>query len=115
MVGRRTIAVALIALALGAAPRRACHAAPVDEAAFIAELAKAKRLLANGNADEGMRVTKEALRVHDNQDYVRAKRAELEDLVRRLAFRAECPPPDPATLVKGTLKKYVSKTGEIKV
>jgi len=44
---------------------------------------------------------------------VRAKRVDLEDLVRRLAFRLEGPPPDRATLVRGTLEKHVSKTGDL--
>jgi hypothetical protein len=114
---RRTwIFSALAALALGAVPVARTAAAPTQgEPAFLAEVEKARRLLAAGNAKEGMRVTAEALRAHEDQDYARAKRAELEDLVKRLAFRAECPPPDPKTLVRGDLQKYVSKTGELKI
>jgi|GEM_PF-4254858 len=85
------------------------------ESAFGSALGLAKGHLAAGRGAEGLRVVKAALEKHVNQDYVRAKRADLEDLVRRLAFCAECPAPDPQSVVKGTLKKFVSKSGEIEI
>src|SRR5262249_54261207 len=100
--------VVLCALALapaGGARAQDAPAAPVpDEPAFLAALNTARTLLAGGRANEGLKLVAETLETHRGKDYVRAKRPDLEDLVKRLSFRAECPPPDPQTVVKGTLK-----------
>jgi tetratricopeptide (TPR) repeat protein len=119
---RRSARVAVASLAtavlLGLAPHVARPdppAAAAGEREFLSALERARRLLASGDVVEGRRLAGATLARHEGQDYVRAKRADIEDLVTRLAFRAECPPPDPATLVQGTLTKYVSKTGEIEV
>ncbi|HVG93999.1 MAG TPA: hypothetical protein VND21_06095 [Planctomycetota bacterium] len=116
----RWMAVALAgALAVGvtASARGAdAPAAPVvDEAAFVAALDTARGILASGRGGDGLRLLERVLEEHKGRDYVRAKRLDLEDLVHRLAFRAEVPPPDPQTVVKGKLKKFVSRTGELEI
>lgn len=98
----------------GRVPARGDGATP-DEKAFLAALEQAKGHLAGGRAAEGLKVVATALEKHAQKDYARAKRADLEDLVRRLSFRAECPPPDPQLVVKGKLKKFASKSGEIDI
>ena len=96
------------------APAPAATGAPT-EADFLAAIARARWQLSSGDSTGGQQTLDDALTLHGDQDYVRAKRADLEDLVKRLAFRAACPPPDPATLVKGTLKKWVPKTGDLEI
>src|SRR5205085_4648457 len=64
---------------------------------------------------EGLSLVQKALGEHQGKDYVRAKRPDLEDLVRRLAFRADCPPPEPQSVVKGKLKKFVSRSGDLEI
>ena len=98
----------------GTAPAPAAATAPTEED-FLAALARARAQLAAGDGSGGQRTIDDALALHGDQDYVRAKRVELEDLVKRLAFRKECPPPDPATMVKGSLKKFVAKTGDFEI
>ena len=117
MIGRRRFSLTVAVCLLSGTPHHAGAADPVvpTETAFLSALDRARSLLAGGNATAGQKALDEALVVHAQQDYVRAKRGELEELVRRLAFCCECPPPDPATLVKGVLKKWVSKTGDIEL
>ncbi|MBL9086676.1 MAG: DUF1570 domain-containing protein [Planctomycetia bacterium] len=86
-----------------------------NEKAFRAALDASKAHLAAGRGKEGLAHLKTTLEKHREQDYARAARPDLEDLARRLAFCADCPPPDPQSVVKGTLKKFVSKTGDIEI
>lgn len=104
-------ALALVSRAVGAwaGPE------PLGEKEFLASLERAKALIVAGDAKSAKKATDDLLAKHTGRDYARARRADLEDLVTRIAFRTECPPPDPQTLVKGTLKKYVSKTGEVEI
>jgi tetratricopeptide (TPR) repeat protein len=123
----RAAVLAAAALFLCGAPARMARADPPappaappaavapTEAQFLASLDRSRVLLGAGDAKGGQKTLDEALALHGEQDYVRAKRADLEDLAKRLAFRMDCPPPDPATLVKGTLKKFVSRTGELEI
>ena len=90
-------------------------AATADEPAFLGALEDAKAALKSGRAPAGLKILSEALEKDRGQDYVFAKLPEIEDLCHRLSFRAECPPPDPKTLVNGELKKFVSKTGELEI
>ncbi len=86
-----------------------------NEAAFGTALEAAKAHLAAGRGKEGLAHLKTTLEKHRERDYVRARRPDLEDLARRLSFCADCPAPDPQSVVKGTLKKFVSKTGDLEV
>ena len=85
----------------------------VDEASFLKSLEQARSMLKAGRGAEGLRIVQAALDLHKGQDYVRAKRPDLEDVVRRLAFRIECPPPEPQSVVKGKLVRFVPLTGQL--
>ena len=115
----RFVVPALAALLLLAAPlgtaRGGDPAPAVDEPAFLDALKQAKGLLADGRGTAGLELVKKTLELHQEKDYVRAKRSDLEDLVRRLAFRTECPPPEPKSLVKGELRRYIPMTGDIEI
>ena len=104
------------ALCLGSARASARADGPAgDEPSFLAAIEDAKRALSSGRAVAGLKMVQDVLEQNRGQDYVFAKVPEIEDLARRLSFRAECPPPDPKTLVKGDLKKFVSTTGDMEI
>ena len=116
---RRLAAVVGVVWALGAgqaARGQDAPAAPAEptEEAFLAALDRAKANV-NGLAGEAKRLLLEALEANRGRPWVAAKRAAVEDLARRIAFRAECPPPDPQTVVKGRLRKFVSSSGAIDI
>jgi hypothetical protein len=57
----------------------------------------------------------DALERHRDTDHVFAKRLTVEDLAGRIAFRQAVPPPDPQTVVKGKLKRFLSFSGLVEV
>src|SRR5262245_58359065 len=100
------IAVALGLLALSG-PRLSARAEePAGEPAFLASIEEAKAALLEGRGTRGLDLLTKALEAHKGQDYVRAKKAALEDLVKRLSFRCSCTPPEPQAVVKGRIKRY---------
>lgn len=112
------IAAALLGGFLLAGPARPVALADepvVDEPAFLACLGQARACLAGGRAGEGLKIVDAALEQHKGKDYVFGKRPELEDLVHRLAFRAECPPPEAKSVVKGDLRKFISMSGDLEI
>jgi len=109
------IAALCAALLVGSShPLRADAPAPTP-AAFATALDQMKAHLAAGRAEQGLKLLRQTLETHARQTHAFAKRAELEDLARRLSFRCECAPPDPQVVVKGTLRKFTSKTGDLDI
>jgi tetratricopeptide (TPR) repeat protein len=106
-------AVVATAFALPESLGRAEPPAGPGEPALVASLERARGMLAAGKAEEGLKIVRQALVAHVDQDYARAKRVEIEDLVHRLAFAAEVGGADPQSVVKGKLKRFVSKTGDV--
>jgi len=91
--------------------------APVEktEAVFVAALDRVKANLAIGNAVDAMKMLLDALESHRGEDYVIGKRAMVEDLARRVAFRQKIKPPEPQSVVKGKLRKFISSSGAIEI
>lgn len=90
-------------------------AAPPTEAAFLAELDRAKANLSAGKPADARKVLLDALERHRATDHVFAKLLTVEDLAGRIAFRATVPPPEPQTVVKGKLKKFLSFSGLVEI
>ena len=121
------IAVTLAALAVAGAPRplvagrpaprrrSAPAAAAPTEAQFQTALDRARLLLARATRRAGRRrsTTRSPSTARRTTSARSAPTSRTSS--SRLAFRIECPPPDPATLVKGKLKKFVSKTGDLEI
>ena len=101
--------------ALAADAPAAPAAAPPTEAAFLAELDRAKANLSAGKPADARKVLLDALERHRDTDHVFAKRLTVEDLAGRIAFRQAVPPPDPQTVVKGKLKRFLSFSGLVEV
>jgi tetratricopeptide (TPR) repeat protein len=105
-----------IAWVLGcAAPAARGGEDPLTEKAFLADVEKARATLASGKPADGLKQLEGALQRHEGRDYARAKRVDLEDLVRRLAFAAEAPAPQPKDVVNGKLLSYSSNPSKVKI
>ncbi len=92
---------------------RAEEATPKAE--FEKALRVAKRMLQNERPKSGMRILKKALETHARKDYVYARKADIEDVIRQLAFGTENKLPKPEDVVAGKLLKYTPKTGKIHI
>ena len=68
-----------------------------------------------GKPADARKLLLEALERHRDTDHVFAKRLTVEDLATRIEFRASVPPPDPQTVVKGRLKKFLSFSGLVEL
>ncbi len=108
---------ALVGLPRVRAPRRACadDAPAPSEAAFLLDLDRVKANLSSGQASVAMKMLLASLETNRDRDYAFGKRAAIEDLARRIAFRTECPLPAPQTVVKGKLRKFVSSSGALEI
>ena len=117
MFGRRVgLALAMVfALGGGLVPVVARAADEPTEKAFLAGVEKARGLLASGKAADGLKLAQELLKTHAEKDYVRAKRADLEDLFKRLSFGVRCPTPAPKDVVKGKLVSYMTNPVRVKI
>src|SRR5688500_8561334 len=115
MLGRRFgLGLALVfALGGGLAPVVARAAEEPTEKTFLAGLEKARALLASGKAADGLKLVQDLLKTHERKDYVVGKRADLEDLAKRLSFGVRCPMPTPQDVVKGKIPWYTGSTGRI--
>lgn len=100
----------LLVVLLLAAP---ALAGPADE--FTQGLEQLQEFGRAGRWKVVARKLPELLEKHQGAAYVRARRAALVDLVRRGAFRAAHPPPDPKKVVQGTLHSWNPKTRAIKI
>lgn len=114
---RRFLAVVALGIALPSGRSATAGDAPVEktETVFVAALDRVKANLAVGNADDAMKMLLDALEAHRGEDYVIGKRAMVEDLARRVAFRQKVKPPEPQSVVKGKLRKFISSTGAIEI
>lgn len=94
---------------------RAEDAPAGDPEAFEKGLERLFEFYEDDRCEKGLAELKTLLAAHANQPYARGRRAELEDLARRLAFRAQAKIPEPESLISGRLVKWNGRTGKIKV
>ncbi len=86
-----------------------------DRAAFEKGLATARRAADRGEWRACLSQLDRLLIDHAEQDYVRARRIEIEDLHRRASFRAATPTPHARSLVGGEWLAGDVRTGRIKL
>ncbi|MBI1850151.1 MAG: tetratricopeptide repeat protein [Planctomycetes bacterium] len=88
----------------------------VDPAAdFGKGLDECQRFITQGRWRDAQTRLDALLREHEGKDYVRQKRAEIEEDMERCAFRLKFTPPDPKTLISGELQSWNPSTGDIKL
>ena len=107
--------VSLLLLVCIPAPVCAEEPLPVTEDVFAAQLEKIRGKCKRGRCKQGLGDLKELLATHEKKPWVSARRADLLDLTRRLAFGAKFPAPDPDELVSGKIKSYNPRTGRINI
>jgi hypothetical protein len=73
------------------------------------------RLYDSGKAEAGCKALQSLLEEHTRQPYAYARRVEVEDLARRLAFRRQVQVPEPESVVSGDLRKWDGSRGEITI
>ncbi len=84
-------------------------------AAFEAGLEEAHDHLGRERCRKGLALVQELLAGHESAPYVLARRVEIEDLVRRLAFGVAHPPPKPQDVVHGKLIRYLPTSGKLRI
>ena len=118
MISRCAAAALLTALVLGLGTPGLYAGdgpAPGDPEAFEKGLARVASLADADRADAALEALQELLADHVGQPYARGRRAEIEDMARRLSFRAGAAIPEAETLVSGKLQKWDARSGKIKI
>ncbi|MBK8095812.1 MAG: DUF1570 domain-containing protein [Planctomycetes bacterium] len=90
-------------------------AKPGDPAAFLDVLQRCRRLADNGDWTTARRSLRALLDEHGPAPYVLARAAELREDLKRAAFHATAPMPDPATLIRGEIRSLDRRTGFIRL
>lgn len=85
------------------------------ETAFLKGMDKIRKDMDSGRWKQAADKLRGLLEDHAQQDYVRAKRLELEECVRECAFRKGYKAPKDDDLVSGKLKSYNERSGQIKI
>ena len=114
---KRTMRWTVVVLGfLCAVPTAATAEEPQQTLADFEEaLESLQRYRANRQYTRGLQKLKALLAAHDQRPYVRAYRAELEDLAERFAFGTKHEAPKPVSVTKGKLDQYDAATGRIKL
>ena len=108
-------AFAVLSLLVIAGDVRAEDPPAGDVTAFEKGMDRLFKFYEDDRCEKGLAELKVLMKAHEKQPYARGRRAELEDLARRLAFRATAKIPKPETLLSGKLVKWDGRTGKIKV
>jgi len=88
---------------------------PVDEKSFDKSFASLKQLGNDGKWSDEKRGLQKLLNDVGDQPWIRARRVEVAEEVKRAAVRSAIPQPDPATLVEGKLQHWDRATGDLTV
>ncbi|MCP5069279.1 MAG: DUF1570 domain-containing protein [bacterium] len=86
-----------------------------DAAAYKSALKSLEANLAKGKCAACRTRLDRLLKTHEGAPYIQGGIAELEDLVRRIAFGVKYPPKDPQSVVSGKIESYRPDTGAIKI
>jgi tetratricopeptide (TPR) repeat protein len=78
-------------------------------------LEECQRLLSRSQWKEAQARVRSLLVEHEGKDYVRLRRAEIEEDWKRCAFRLAYKEPDPKTLISGELLAWNRKSGEVRI
>jgi tetratricopeptide (TPR) repeat protein len=89
--------------------------APLDEGAFVKAFAELQQLGNAGQWSEEKAALQALLETTGDQPWVRSRRTELVDEMRRAAIRSAVPQPDPATLTDGKLLAWNPRSGEFSI
>jgi hypothetical protein len=87
----------------------------VDEKAFDKSFASLKQLGNDGKWSDEKRGLQKLLNEVGDQPWIRARRVEIAEEVKRAAVRCAVPQPDPATLIEGKLQRWDRATGDLTV
>ncbi|TAH38002.1 MAG: DUF1570 domain-containing protein [Planctomycetota bacterium] len=102
----------LLAFALCVAvPAVQAQAAVDPAAAFLAELDAVQALVTERKWPAASSRLEALLRAHEGAAYVRVKRAQIEEDVKRCLFWSGRPEPDLRTLISGEILRFDSRTG----
>lgn len=113
--GRRAVGAALLVGVLAAGGANGARAADEAADAFEQGLDRIYALAGRGRFVDGRKNLDRLLSAHAGTPHARARRAELVDLVERLAFGAAHPAPRPQDVVSGTIEKYDPTTGYLRI
>jgi len=109
----------LASLALLEPPQAAKPAAnpakAIDEKSFDKSFASLKQLGNDGKWSDEKRGLQKLLNEVGDQPWIRARRVEVAEEVKRAAVRSAVPQPDPATLIEGKLQHWDRSTGDLTV
>jgi len=83
--------------------------------AFDDGIQAARAQLADGDCKKGVAALQALLEQHAKKNYAKARRLEIEELMRSLACGTKFKRPKPKDLVSGQLRSWSAKTGKIKI
>jgi len=89
--------------------------APLDESDFVKAFAELQKLGDAGKWSDEKAALKALLESAGDQPWVRSRRTELVDEMRRAAIRSAVPQPAPATLTDGKLLSWNPRSGEFSI
>jgi len=107
---RPAVVLGLALLGFQEAPRAA-----IDEKSFDKSLASLRQLGNEGKWSDERKALQKLLNETGDQPWIRARRVEIAEEVKRAAVRCAVPQPDPATLIEGKLQRWDRATGDLTV
>ena len=109
-IQRPAVVLGLALLGFQEAPRAA-----IDEKSFDKSLALLRQLGNEGKWSDERKALQKLLNETGDQPWLRARRVEIAEEVKRAAVRCAVPQPDPATLIEGKLQRWDRATGDLTV
>lgn len=109
-----TLAALLCALLLPV-PKVVAGESETSAEDFERELHRVDAISWRNRSRHGLRVLKTLLKEHAGKGYVLARRADIEDLMLRLAFGVKVEIPRAQDVVTGRIKSWVPRTGKLKI
>lgn len=82
---------------------------------FLEDFEEVKTLMAKRKWSQAEKRLKDLLEAHQNEDYVRVRRVEIEECMKKCLFRASFKEPELKTLISGELLSYKASSGDIKM
>jgi tetratricopeptide (TPR) repeat protein len=82
---------------------------------FERKLREVEVRIQSADWERGQAALLELLERHRDQGYVRARRDDITDLIKKCVFRLQCPKPKPKKLISGELYSYKLSSGKIRV